>query len=100
MSFSTHADVGETLARTIRRGTSKLHLDLGRPGLASPRPHQCRRKRMIRKLISGFRVGHIPRLLDLIGFACIITAVGITFGLAPALAVVGIACLVVGWALE
>jgi len=55
---------------------------------------------MIRKLISRFRVGHIPRALDLIGFACIILAVGLTFGLAPALAVTGIACLVVGWALE
>jgi hypothetical protein len=55
---------------------------------------------MISRLLRSLRVGHIPRLLDLIGFACIITAVGITFGLAPALAVVGIACLVVGWALE
>lgn len=55
---------------------------------------------MIRRLISGFRIGHIPRLLDLVGMTCIITAVGITFGLAPALAVTGIACLVVGWALE
>jgi len=55
---------------------------------------------MIRRLISRFRVGHIPRALDLIGFACIILAVGLTFGLAPALAVTGIACLVVGWALE
>jgi len=55
---------------------------------------------MLGRLLRRFRAGHIPRLLDLLGFACLIVAVGLAFGLAPALAVVGIACLVVGWALE
>ena len=55
---------------------------------------------IIKKLLARFRVAWVPRLCDLLGFACIIIAVGLVFGIAPLLAVAGVALLAIGWALE
>ena len=55
---------------------------------------------IIKKLLSKFQKEWTPRLLDLVGFGFLIVAVAVAFGTAPALAATGVACLIVGWAVE
>jgi hypothetical protein len=53
---------------------------------------------ILKRLLSLLKPAWTPRVLDVCGFACIIAAVGIAFGLAPGLAATGAALLVIGWA--
>ena len=52
-----------------------------------------------KKLLSTFNPTWTPRLCDLLGFGCLVLAIGIAFGVAPALAATGIALLIIGYSL-
>lgn len=55
---------------------------------------------IIKKLLNNYKVGWIPRTFDAVGLFAIVGAVLLAFGVAPALAATGVACLLVGWAVE
>ena len=55
---------------------------------------------LLKKLVRIYKLEWTPRLCDLAGFAFLIAAVGLSFGLAPMLAATGVALLLVGWALS
>jgi len=55
---------------------------------------------LLKKILRQFRAEWTPRLLDIMGFGLIVMSIGIAFGLAPALAATGVACLTVGWAVS
>jgi len=55
---------------------------------------------ILKRFLSLFRPEWAPRVLDVCGFACLIAATGIAFGLAPGLAATGVALLLIGWALS
>lgn len=52
------------------------------------------------KVARLYKVEWTPRLLDVAGFACIVGAVALLLGFAPALAATGVALLICGWAVS
>jgi uncharacterized membrane protein len=54
---------------------------------------------MLRRLLRKIDKETLPRAVEVVGLGCLVLAIGIAFGVAPALAATGIALIVIAFAL-